>query len=116
MGTKAAHVRVRFSVCPTSFEVKLHFADRKLYLDFMSDLSLSAAMTLDEDEIGDLPHRLFAMAGRSLERATAQAGAGEAKVLSPLQRRDLAGELHCCGQDLMVIADAIAAITREITP
>ena len=116
METKVAHVRVRFSACPTLFDVKLHFADRKLYLDFVSDLSLSAAMTLDEDEIGELPRRLFAMAGRSLERATAQAGAGEAKVLYPQQRRELAGELHGCGQDLMVIADAIAVIALEITP
>lgn len=82
----------------------------------MSDLPLSGAMTLDEDEIGALPHRLFAMAGRSLERAMTHAGAGETKVLSAQHRRELAGELHGCGQDLMVIADAIAAIAQEIAP
>lgn len=86
--------------------------DAKLYLDFGIDLSLAGAMTLDDDEIGELPRRLFAMAGRRLEYAVATAGAGEAHGCAAQRQRDLAGELHDCGQDIMVIADAIAALAR----
>lgn len=85
----------------------------KLYLDFGANLSPSGTMTLDEDEIGELPRRLFAMAGRSLERAATSAGVGEASDLAAARRRELAGELHGCGLDIMVIADAIAAIAQE---
>jgi hypothetical protein len=67
-------------------------------------------MTLDDDEIRDLPRRLFALAGRSLQRAAAIAGEGEANGLAAPRQRELAGELHGCGQDIMVIADAIAAL------
>ena len=73
-------------------------------------------MTLDDDEIAEMPRRLFAMAGRTLERAVATAGSGEARGLSTQRQRDLAGELYGCGQDLMVIADAIAALVIEIAP
>ncbi|WP_421849196.1 hypothetical protein [Novosphingobium sp.] len=73
-------------------------------------------MTLDDDEIADLPRRLFAMAGRRLECAVATAGAGEARNLAAQRQQDIAGELYGCGQDLMVIADAIAALTSEVVP
>lgn len=73
-------------------------------------------MTLDDDEIGELPRRMFAMAGRRLERAVATAGAGEARNLAAQRQQDLAGELYGCGQDLMLIADAIAALASEVAP
>jgi hypothetical protein len=61
-------------------------------------------MTLFDDEIGELPRRLFAMARRTLERACATASAGEGRSLGAQRQRNLAGELHGCGQDLMVIS------------
>ena len=70
-------------------------------------------MTLDDDEIGDLPRRLFALAGRCLERAAATASAGEARTVAAQHQREVAGELHSCGQDIMVIADAVAALAIE---
>ena len=73
-------------------------------------------MTLDDEEIAELPRRLFAMAGRTLERAVANAGAGEGRSLVAGRQRNLAGELHGCGQDLMVIADTIAALISEVAP
>ncbi len=90
--------------------VQFRYGIAKLYLDFGIALSLAGAMTLDDDEIAELPQRLFAMAGRNLERAAAIAGGGEANGLAGPRQRELAGELHGCGQDIMVIADAIAAL------
>ncbi len=71
-------------------------------------------MRLDDDEITELPRRLFAMAGRRIDEAGSAAVAGEARGLAGTRQRDLAGSLHACGQDIIVIADAIAALAREI--
>ena len=95
-------------------DARFRHGDAKLYLDFGIDLPLAGAMTLDDDEIGELPRRLFAMAGRRLEHAVATAGAGEARDLAAQCQRELAGELDDCGQDIMVIADAIATLAREV--
>ena len=95
-------------------DAEFRYGYAKLYLDFGTELSLACAMMLDDDEIGELPRRLFAMAGRRLERVVATAGAGEASGLAAQRQYDLAGELHGCGQDIMVIADAIAALAREM--
>lgn len=70
-------------------------------------------MILEDDEIDELPRRLFAMAGRNLERAVEAAGAGEASGIAAPRRRELAGELRGCGQDLLVIADVITALAME---
>lgn len=55
------------------------------------------------------------MAGRKLEHAVSTAGAGEKRNLPAQLQLDLAGKLHGCGQDMMVIADAIAALTKGPT-
>ncbi len=71
-------------------------------------------MTVDEDDLTQLPRRLFALAGRRIEEASTAAAAGESSRLAGAQQSELAGSLHTCGQDLMVIADTIAALASEV--
>jgi hypothetical protein len=87
----------------------------KLTLDFPADLPLPAPMNIDPEERAELPRRLFAMASRRLEHAAHCAGQGEATGLGGATMADLAASLHDCGQDLLVLADAIAVLTQEAT-
>lgn len=70
-------------------------------------------MDIDPDARHDLPRRLFALAGRRLGHAVDAAGQGEAAGLDREVMGSLAGDLHDCGQDLLVLADAIAAMAAE---
>lgn len=70
-------------------------------------------MTIDPDDRQDVPRRLFALAGRRLEHAVDAAGQGEAAGLDRAVMTNLAGDLHACGQDLLVLADAIAVMAGE---
>lgn len=86
---------------------------RKLRLDFAANLPLPVSMDIDAEERLDLPRRLFAMVGRRLELATGCAGRGEAAGLGREAITDLAANIYDCGQDLLVLADAIAVIAQE---
>ncbi len=70
-------------------------------------------MNIDPDDRQDLLRRLFALAGRRLEHAADAAGQGEAAGLGREVLTNLAGDLHDCGQDLLVVADAIAVMAGE---
>lgn len=70
-------------------------------------------MNIDPDDRQDLPRRLFALAGRRLEHAVDTAGQGEAAGLGHEALANLAGDLHDCGQDLLILADAIAVLAGE---
>lgn len=70
-------------------------------------------METDGEEQQELTRRLFALAGRSLERALHHAGRGEAAGLDPVAVRSLAGDLHICGRDLLTLADAIECVAAE---
>jgi hypothetical protein len=70
-------------------------------------------MDIDPEERADLPRRLFAMAGRRLEKSMIQANDGEATGLTGAAIASLAEDLHECGQDLLVLADAITVIAMD---
>ncbi|WP_374527122.1 hypothetical protein [Novosphingobium sp.] len=72
-------------------------------------------MILDDEDLAQIPHRLFAMAGRRLEGSVRIAGTGESREQGQQALQALAGELYDCGQDLMTIADAIVAVTMART-
>lgn len=68
-------------------------------------------MNLSDEERTRLPRDLFALAGRRLEYGSDRAGEGQGANVACERLAGLSGELHDVGQDLMVIADAIAALT-----
>lgn len=68
-------------------------------------------MNLSDEERTRLPRDLFALASRRLEHGTAVAGEGQGSRVTGARMESLSGELHDVGQDLLVIADAIAALT-----
>lgn len=86
----------------------------KLALDFPCNSRLRVSMNLSEEERTRLPRDLFALAGRRLECGGDRAGEGQGSKVTRERMADLSGELHGVGQDLMVIADALAALAAEL--
>ena len=70
-------------------------------------------MILSEEERAELPRELFALAGRRLEYGMGKAMEGEGRDVPPSRMSDLGARLHEVGQDLKVIADAIAVLAQE---
>lgn len=69
-------------------------------------------MILNEEERAGLPRELFALAGRRLEYGSGKAIEGEARDVPDDRVSELSARLHEVGQDIKVIADAIAALAR----
>jgi len=69
-------------------------------------------MILSKEERAELPRELFALATRRLEYALGKAGEGEARHVTLGRMADLSARLHETGQDLKVIADAIAVLAQ----
>ena len=85
---------------------------RKLPLDLCAGSRLGAVMILSDEERAELPRELFALAGRRLEYGTIKAMEGEGCDVAPGRMADLSARLHEVGQDLRVIADAIAVLAE----
>lgn len=81
-------------------------------LDFGHDTRLRAVMILSEEQRKGVPRDLFALAGRRLEYGLSLAGEGEGRHVTQERMAELSGQIHEVGHDLMVIADAIAAMAQ----
>jgi hypothetical protein len=86
---------------------------KKLALDFAHSSPLRVVMILSEEDRAELPRELFALAGRRLEYGIGKAMEGEGRNAAHGRRAQLSARLHEVGQDLKVIADAIAVLAEE---
>ena len=83
-----------------------------LVLDYARNSSIRTRMTLSEEEKAELPRELFALANRRAEFAIEKAIEGEARNVPWERMSALSAGLHEVGQDLKVIADAIAVLAE----
>ena len=105
--------RVNWHELATTYCSRLTVGGRsKLALDFTHKNRLRGVMTLSEEERKELPRKLFALAGRRLAYGTGRAGEGEGWNGSAERMAELSGQLHEVGEDMGVIADAIAVIVQ----
>jgi hypothetical protein len=88
----------------------------KLALDLDRGSTLAVGMTLDEEERRELPRALFALAGRRLEYAVGKAMEGEGRNMASQRMTEISASLHEVGQDLQVIADAVAVLAQQAAP